>query len=290
MKKYYFFLILMAMLPLGYVLLSSEYDAENDFQTYQNPHDELVTDVKKMESEINEKILKKDIVTNIFSQPQDSGIILLDYFNELIQEIAADSSIYDLVGFSIGMVIYGIFVFHFYRFLSRRDLFSMNIEKRIAQGKFKPTGKKISIAPRAAAFIATNFFIFPFVIFLWFIGYSSFMFMLVQNMPTSTIFLVSSSLIIAIRISAYYKEDLSRDIAKLLPFTLLGIFLFNPHFFSFSDILSRFLEIPSFVIQIAFFMILAMAAEIVLSTAYLVKIRFFPKKEGDLDDDHSAPA
>ncbi|MDH3312072.1 MAG: hypothetical protein OEM28_02865 [Nitrosopumilus sp.] len=218
-------------------------------------------------------------------QYPDSGIITLDYFNKLIQEIAKTSSIYDIIGFSIGMVIYAIFVYHFYRFLSRRDIFSVNLEKRIASGTFKSTGKKTSTAPRIAAFITTNFFIFPFVIFLWFIGYSSFMFMLVQSMPTATIFIVSSGLIIAIRIAAYYSEELSKDIAKLLPFALLGIFLFNPQFFTFSDVLSRLLEMPSFVIQIASFMVVVMLFEIILSTLYIVKVKFFPKKDGiDLND------
>ena len=53
----------------------------------------------------------------------------MDYVNGLIAEIAKDSSIYDIVGFSIGMVVYGVFVFHFYRFLSKRDMFCINIEK-----------------------------------------------------------------------------------------------------------------------------------------------------------------
>ncbi|MDH3502586.1 MAG: hypothetical protein OEL69_08820, partial [Nitrosopumilus sp.] len=86
----------------------------------------------------------------------------------------------------------------------------------------------------------------------------------------------------------YYSEELSRDIAKLLPFALLGIFLFNPQFYSFSDILSRLLEMPSFVIQIASFIILAMAVEIVLSILYLIKIRFFRKEHIDKADDYMA--
>ena len=109
--------------------------------------------------------------------------------------------------------------------------------------------------------------------------------MLVQNMPTETIFLVSSGLIIAIRISAYYNEDLSKDIAKLVPFTLLGIFLFNPQFYSFSDTLTRILEIPSFIIQIASFIILAMIVEIVFSTLYLIRFRFFHKEYEDKADE-----
>jgi len=143
------------MLPLGYVLLNLEYSAENNFQIYQNTNEELVPDAKKIESEINEKILKKDIISDIFSQSPDSGIIVLDYSNKLIQEIAKNSSIYDIVGFSIGMVIYAIFVYHFYRFLSRRDIFSINLEKRIASGTFKSTGKKSSTVPRIAAFITS---------------------------------------------------------------------------------------------------------------------------------------
>ena len=111
-----------------------------------------------------------------------------------------------------------------------------------------------------------------------------------QSMPTATIFLVSSGLIIAIRIAAYYNEELSKDIAKLLPFALLGIFLFNPQFFTFSDILSRLLEMPSFVIQIASFMVVVMFVEIILSTLYIVKIKFFPKKDKIDLDDYSAPA
>ncbi|MEX2191904.1 MAG: hypothetical protein WD717_00790 [Nitrosarchaeum sp.] len=229
-----------------------------------------------------------DGIGSIFQNIENSELLPMDYVNGLIAEIAKDSSIYDIVGFSIGMVIYGVFVYHFYRFLSKRDMFCINIEK-ISKGHFTSSGKKTSGAPRVATFIVTNFFVFPFVIFLWFLGYSSFMFLLVQHMETTTIFLVSSSLIIAIRISAYYREDLSRDIAKLLPFALLGIFLFNPQFYSLVDVLKRLSEIPSFITQIAAFMIVVMLVEIALSTIYLIKIRFFHKeKKSKIDDSESA--
>ena len=247
-----------------------------------------------MQNGITEKIVDSDVgsslndLSSTLKNFQNSDYLKLDYLNDLVQNIAANSSIYDLIGFSIGMVIYGIFVYHFYRFLSKRDMFCINIEK-ISKGRFTSSGKKTSGAPRVATFIITNFFVFPFVIFLWFLGYSSFMFLLVQHMETATIFLVSSSLIIAIRISAYYREDLSRDIAKLLPFALLAIFLFNPQFYSLVDVLKRLSEIPSFIIQIAAFMIVVMLVEIVLSTIYLIKIRFFHKeKKSKIDDSESA--
>ena len=145
------------------------HQTNQSFQTYQKD-DELILNVEKVEL-IPEKILKNQNIKKIVLNTQDSEIIVLDYFNELIQEIDTNSSIYDLIGFAIGIVIYEIFVFHFYLFLSKRDVFSLNLKKRITQGKFKPTGKKASVAPRIIGFITTNFFIFPFVIFLWFIGY-----------------------------------------------------------------------------------------------------------------------
>jgi hypothetical protein len=281
-KKHLIFLSLILILvsPLVYSIGSEPIHHDN-FKVLQTGEGKLITETKKIESQISEKVLKNNLINKILENPQDSGIILIEYFNDLFQDVISESSIYDLIGFSIGMVAYGIFVYHFYKFLSKRDIFSFNLEKKIAQRTFKSSGKKKSVAPRTVAFITTKLFIFPFVIFLWFLGYSSFMFLLVQNMPTETIFLVSSGLIIAIRISAYYNEDLSKDMAKLIPFTLLGIFLINPQFYSFSDSLSRLLEIPYFIIQVASFIILAMIVEIIFSTLYLIKIRFFTKESDD---------
>lgn len=221
-----------------------------------------------------ESLPQEATLTNIYGDLQNISIDPVNYLNNIVKEIAEDSSIYDLIGFSIGMVIYGIFVYHFYKFLSKRDMFSINLEQRMTNVKFKASGKKNSTAPRVLAFIATNIFIFPFVIFLWFLGYSSFMFLLVQQMPTATIFLVSSSLIIAIRISAYYSEDLSKDLAKLIPFALLGIFLFNPQFYSINDVVKRLEEIPSFLTLIKSFLVVAIAVETILSILYLIKLKF----------------
>ena len=271
-----------AVVFAGILLASSFYFSSDDYSKLHVLQDENGSSSQLLNGTVY------DDIGSIFQNIENSELLPMDYVNGLIAEIANDSSIYDIVGFSIGMVIYGIFVFHFYRFLSKRDMFCINIGK-ISKAYFTSSGKQTSGAPRVAAFIVTNFFVFPFVIFLWFLGYSSFMFLLVQHMETATIFLVSSSLIIAIRISAYYREDLSRDIAKLLPFALLAIFLFDPQFYSLVDVLKRLSEIPSFITQIAAFMIVVMLVEISLSTIYLIKIRFFHKeKKSKIDDSESA--
>ncbi len=204
---------------------------------------------------------------------------VVDYMNKIVENITVESSIYDIVGFSVGMVVYGIFIFHFYRFLAKKDMFSLNIEQRLRGGKFKPSGQKISAAPRIAAHIATNVFIFPIVVFVWFLVYSIFMFFLAQDMSVKTVFLVSSSIVISVRIAAYYNEDLARDLAKLLPLVLLGIFILSPKFFSLDEIMPRLAEMPNFIIQIAAFIVVAITIEVILSVLYLIKLKFFGKKE-----------
>ena len=51
----------------------------------------------------------------------------------------------------------------------------------------------------------------------------------------------------AIRICSYYTEDLSRDVAKMLPFALLGIFLVSPSYFEISDIQAKINQLPDLV-------------------------------------------
>lgn len=200
-----------------------------------------------------------------------------NYFSRMFNEFYLGSSLYDLVGFAIGMVIYGIFIFHFYRFLAKRDMFNIKLAKRLSSGK--GTTKAGSVL----AYIVTNFFIYPIVIFVWFIVYSLFMFFLAQGVEPATVFLVVSALVISVRIAAYYAEDLAKDLAKLLPFAMLGVFLLSPQFFTVEDIIQRINQFSGLFIQISEFLIFAIVIETVLSLSYLVKQKIRPKKDTGLD-------
>lgn len=210
------------------------------------------------------------------------------YLNSVIEDQAKDATFYDLISFSIGMVIFGIFIYHFYKFISKRDLFSFDLQKRISGGIYTATGEKKSTIPRVIAFIATKLFVFPIVILIWFMVYSFFMFFLSQNSSSSTVFLISSSLIVSVRIASYYSEDLAKDLAKLLPFSLLGVFLLNPVFFDADQMISRINQLPQFFTQIVVFLVVSMVVEMSLSIAFLIKIKFFGHGEKKVSD-HSQP-
>ena len=61
--------------------------------------------------------------------------------------------------------------------------------------------------------------IFPVVANLWF-GTLTFMY---NTKEPAQLILISMSVVTAVRVTAYFSEDLSRDLARILPFALLGI-------------------------------------------------------------------
>ena len=161
-----------------------------------------------------------------FIESFESPQALLD---QLSIDFTRDVSTVDLLSFSLGMVVYGVFIWHFYRLISRREIVSLNLNK------YDTDGKRVT---DVMVYVVKYVIIFPLVITAWFFVYSLFMFFLAPDIPQDFVFLVVISLVVAIRIAAYYKEDLSKDLAKMIPFALLGIFLVNTSLFT----LDQFVE------------------------------------------------
>ena len=64
---------------------------------------------------------------------------------------------------------------------------------------------------------------------------------LARGQTIDEILLISMAVLSAIRITAYYNEDLSRDLSKILPFAMLGVFLIDISYFSLSTSLDGLL-------------------------------------------------
>lgn len=116
--------------------------------------------------------------------------------------------------FVIGMTIFSIFIYKFYKLISRKDIF------RITEGKGSSTFHKI-------AYALEYIFLFPVIAFLWFFVVSMLLTAFSDSLPITTIFLISMAILATIRLTAYYSEELSQEIAKLLPLALLAMFLLD---------------------------------------------------------------
>lgn len=188
-----------------------------------------------------------------------------DFFSEFSLGKILSGDFPDLVPFlylAITIAIYSILIWHFYRFIARRDCFKLTTNKHV----------------KLIGFLK-YFFLYPFVAFLFFTGFSLMLFFITKEYEPGQILTTSFALIIAIRITAYYSEDLSKDVAKMLPFALLGVFIVQASYFEFDSIIDRIYEMPSLInqmIQLLFFIVLI---EWVLRILLAIRYKISPKKE-----------
>jgi len=172
------------------------------------------------------------------------------------------STAQDLIGLFllvVLVVIYAVFIWKFYRFIAKKNIIELNL------GKYSKAEH-----PVLAKFVASGLYfieyiiILPFLIFFWFAIFTLFLIFLTENLEVSTLLLISAVIIAAIRMTSYYSEDLSKEIAKLLPFMLLAISLLSPNFFNLERIFAHFNQIPGFFGSIAYYLVFIIGLEVIL--------------------------
>lgn len=137
----------------------------------------------------------------------------------------------ELLIFIIGIVIYSVFIFKFYRFVARKDIIKLNLNQ---YNNFKhPFLESIS---KGVLYVLEYIIVFPIVIFIWGAALTV-LIVLMSNDTSQELFMLSLAVVGAIRITAYYNEDLSRDISKLLPFALLGAFVVSSNTLNITSLL-----------------------------------------------------
>ncbi|MFQ6026371.1 MAG: hypothetical protein ACE5Q6_02525 [Dehalococcoidia bacterium] len=135
-----------------------------------------------------------------------------------------------LAVYILGMVLYAVFIFKFYRFLARKDIFALNL------GKYEQSDShSMSMLLHVLFYFAKYLILFPIVAFFWYAVLVTLLSFLAKNQRIDNILLVSMAVVGAIRATAYYHEDLSRDLAKILPFALLGVFVIDLSYFTIDE-------------------------------------------------------
>jgi len=162
----------------------------------------------------------------------------------------------------ISIAIYSVIIYHFYRYIARRDC-------------FKPSERKHS----STIGFCKYFFLFPFVAMAFFMGFSLMLIFLTKNYEIDALLSTSFAIIVAIRITAYYAEDLSKDVAKMLPFALLGVFLVDPTYFTIDIVNQRINSLPEHVNMILQFLFLIIIVEWILRITLVLRYQILPKKE-----------
>jgi hypothetical protein len=161
----------------------------------------------------------------------------------------------------IGMALYGMFIFRFYRFVASRDMFGMDLS-RYQESRFRWLRRVLHVI----MYIAKYLVVFPAFAFFWFAVLTLILAFLSKDRPITDVLLIALATVSAIRVSAYYNEDLSRDMAKILPFAVLGIFLIDASFFDFSDSFDVLKQANDHRERILYYLLFLVGVEFVLRT------------------------
>ena len=167
--------------------------------------------------------------------------------------------------FVLGMAVYAFFVFKFYCFLAKRDIFEFD-ERDYGKGDHPFLDKTLGVG----LYILQYLVLFPLIVFFWFGVLTVFLVFMSKNQPIDTILVSSIAVVGAVRVTAFYAEELSKELAKVLPIALLALLLVDISYFSFSHALSLLVQAVQKWNILIYYLIFVVVLEFVLRMGYLL--------------------
>ena len=190
----------------------------------------------------------------------DSASSLSEGYVDLTGSFGSDYvALFNVFVFAILIALYSVFTWKFYRYLSKRDLIDLDLQKYN-----KSTHPFFSKFFAVILYFIEYIVILPFLIFFWFAVLAMIILVLSEELAAAQVIVLSAAMVAAIRMLAYYEEDLSKDLAKIFPLTILVLFIISPRFFSLERIISNISEVPGFLKTIILFLILMVGVELIL--------------------------
>lgn len=176
-----------------------------------------------------------------------------------------------LAFFTLGIVVFSIFVWKFYKFLAKRDILELKLNKYNVSEHY--------IIDKVIAFslyILEYIIIIPILISLWF-AFLAMFFLLMAETDINNILLFSAAIIAATRVLSYYSKDLSKELGLMFPFTLLIVILLEPGVVSLEQILARFTEIPTLFETIIAYILFIAGLEVLMRIIFSI----IPKEDDE---------
>ena len=171
----------------------------------------------------------------------------------------------------IGIVLYSTFVFKFYRFLAKKDL----IDADFSQYSEGFTGFMKRFVD-GVLLIIQNILFAPFLISFWVLILAVILTLLSGGDDLYWNVLVATSVVGSVRVISYFSEDLARDVAKMLPFAVLGVFLVDTGSFNWDAVSILWGQLDDFAISFASSMTLVVLLETVLRILSTLKEVIWP--------------
>jgi hypothetical protein len=159
---------------------------------------------------------------------------------------------------TIGIVIYAVLIFKFYKYLARRDLVKLHLD----------TNRHVAL--KIFLYLLNQIVIVPALIFFWFLVMACVL-LLLSNNNAAQIMLVSMAAVAAIRIVSYYNQSLAEDLAKLLPLTLVAVFIMELDFSSLATKLETIKQMLSYLDKLVFYLVFAVIIELIMRIHQIIR-------------------
>ena len=202
------------------------------------------------------------------------------YYQGLVERFALGNVlVVNIFLLTILITIASLFIFKFYRTLSQRDIISLNL-KRYNKSKHPTISKFYHIV----LFFLEYIIIMPIVILLWFTALSILILLVAPERNIGPILTITGAMVASIRVLAYHREEVAKDLAKLFPFIALSVFLLSPGIFDFGRIIGQISQIPVLLNSVIAFLVFVFAIEIILRIFYTI-YELFQSGDGSEEED-----
>jgi len=165
--------------------------------------------------------------------------------------------------FALLIALSAVFIWYFYKSLSKRSLIELNLSQ-YNTSQHPVFSKVVAVL----LYLAEYLILMPVLIFVWFVALSVFILLVAEGRAVSNILMLTGAMVAAIRILAYYEEEIAQDLAKLFPFITLSVLLLAPGALNFEEVLLRATELPSLFSHVFSFLIVIVIIEIILRLIY----------------------
>lgn len=192
--------------------------------------------------------------------------MISDFLNYISSLPLIYQRMYTVAVYIVLISIYSVFTWKVHKLISRKDVISLNL--RQYNSFDHPTINKLFAG---ILYFIEYIIVLPFLVLFWYILFALVLVLFSEIASIEQILLLSAAVVGAIRFLAYYNKEISAEIAKLLPFTILAITLLSHKLMDvarFNDLTNQLSQFFGFTFYVLLFIV---CLEIVLRFLDLFK-------------------
>lgn len=126
--------------------------------------------------------------------------------------------------FAVSVAVFAYAVFNLSRVMSVRNVLGIDLSGLRRRAR---EGRNWFWLLYGVGYVVSYGVVFPTLAYVWFTILVILLGFMYNDKEPGDLLFISVSILAAVRVTAYHSPDLARDIAKILPFGLLGVFLVN---------------------------------------------------------------